>query len=220
MTTPQEAYLQRIMPHAERMAQQFGTHPFLIASQMAMENKWGQSILKDTFNHGNVMELRNDVDGVYALDNGNRRKFRKFASDDDFFNHLSGLYERKYSGIRGMTDPYQYGNYLHKQGYAENPNYGKDMVAMYNSVARRMPGYKWDGKATTPLPQWSQNGTMQMMQGGEEQYPQGHGVTPLASRQPPSPAAGGINSFGQLSGAYLQDYFLRQNKQNNELFQV
>ena len=143
-----------------------------------------------------------------------------YDSDDDFFNHLGGLYERKYSGIRGMTDPYQYGNYLHKQGYAENPNYGKDMVAMYNSVARRMPGYKWDGKATMPLPQGSQNGTMQMMQGGEEQYPQGHGGTPLASRQPPSPEAGGINPFGQQSGAYLQAYFLRQNKQNNELFQV
>ena len=246
MATPQEAYLQRIMPHAERIAQKFNTHPFLIAAQMAMENKWGQSILKDTYNHGNVMELRNNVDGVYAMDNGNRRKFRKFASDDDFFNHLGGLYERKYSGIRGMTDPYQYGHYLYKQGYAENPNYGRDMVAMYNSVARRMPGYKWNGKATMPLPQGSTNGTMQMMQGGVEQHPQGHGVTPLASwqhqpsttpeqrqqdffaQQPSVAAAGagsiatadGMNPFGQLSNAYLQDYFLRRSKQNNELFRI
>ena len=87
---------------------------------------------------------------------------------------------------------------------------------------------------------------MQMMQGGVEQHPQGHGVTPLASwqhqpsttpeqrqqdffaQQPSVAAAGagsiatadGMNPFGQSSNAYLQDYFLRRSKQNNELFRI
>lgn len=158
--SPQHAYINRILPHAERIGAMYNINPQIIIAQMAMENKWGQSILPNSFNHGNVNEFRKNVDGVWANDAGNRRKFRIFKNDNDFFDYLSGLYGRKYSGIKGMTDPYAVGHYLHKAGYAENKNYGKDLAAVYNSVVKHMPGYKWNGTPTTSVPVPTNNGSI------------------------------------------------------------
>lgn len=182
--TPQEAYVRQILPYAEQQAQRLGVHPAAIIGQMALETKWGQSILKGTNNHGNIMELRKGVNGVYANDNGNHRKFRIFANDQDFFNHFGGLMERKYKGVIGKLDPYQYGLALKRGGYAENPNYASDVAKMYNAVVKRLPqGYKWNGKATTPIPvqqTTTGNDTVQAMAGGGS-YPEPSYTKPLFS---------------------------------------
>lgn len=182
--TPQQAYIQRILPYAERSAQRLGVHPMAIIGQMALETNWGRNILKGTNNHGNIMEIRNGVNGVYANDNGNRRKFRIFANDGEFFDHFDGLMERKYKGIKGQMDPFQYGRALKAGGYAENPNYARDIATMYNAVAKRMPGYKWNGQATTQIPVPQGNSTMGSMAGGGENTTQA--PTPYSASNQPS----------------------------------
>lgn len=197
--TPQQAYIQRILPYAEREAQRLGVHPMSIIGQMALETNWGRNILKGTNNHGNIMEVRPGVNGVYANDNGNHRKFRIFADDNDFFNHFSGLMERRYKGVKGQLDPFKYGQALKAGGYAENPNYAQDLAKMYNAVAKRMPGYKWNGQATTqiPIPQSSPSATTVGAMGGtastQFQMPDGanQGSEPTILGQPVGGGVGG-----------------------------
>lgn len=165
MSNYKQAYLQRIMPYAEREAQRLGTHPAFIASQMALENNWGKSILPGTYNHGNVNEHRKNVAGVYANDAGNRRKFRIYANDSDFFDSYGGLLSRRYKGTMGAKDIYQFANALKAGGYAEDPRYVSSMANVYNQFTRLMPNYQWNGKATLPIPVQPTNGTMANMQG-------------------------------------------------------
>lgn len=151
----QQAFYRQHLPLAERAAQQLGTHPFNILGQMALESNWGKSIA-GAHNYGNIMETRKGVQGVWANDNGNRRQFRNFANDQDYYNHFVGLMGRKYKGVFGAQTPQQYAMALKAGGYAEDPNYVRSIGNMFNAV-NKVAGtlgspYQWNGQPTTAMP--------------------------------------------------------------------
>lgn len=157
----QQAFYRTHLPYAERAAQQLGTHPFNILGQMALESNWGQSIA-GAHNYGNIMETRKGVQGVWANDNGNRRQFRNFANDQDYYNHFVGLMGRRYKGVQGAMSPQAYATALKAGGYAEDPNYVQSIGKMYNAVnkvAGTLGGqYTWNGQPTTAIPVTAGNG--------------------------------------------------------------
>lgn len=153
----QKDFYYKFLPYAERAAIQMGPHvnPHWILGQLALETNWGKSVLPGTHNYGNIMEVRKNVAGVHANDNGNYRKFRKFASDQDFFDHYVGLMGRRYKGVANAQTAEQFGRALKAGGYAEDPKYVNSIVAMNNAVNRVSGGnYVWNGKVTTnePIP--------------------------------------------------------------------
>lgn len=157
----QQAFYRTHLPYAERAAQQLGTHPFNILGQMALESNWGQSTA-GAHNYGNIMETRKGVQGVWANDNGNRRQFRNFANDQDYYNHFVGLMGRRYKGVQGAMSPQAYATALKAGGYAEDPNYVQSIGKMYNAVnkvAGTLGGqYTWNGQPTTAIPVTAGNG--------------------------------------------------------------
>lgn len=151
----QQAFYRAQLPYAERAAKQLGTHPFNILGQMALESNWGNS-LAGAHNYGNILETRKGVQGVWANDNGNRRQFRNFANDQDYYDHFVGLINRRYKGVLGAATPQAYGAALKAGGYAEDPNYVNSINKMYNAV-HKVAGtlgqpYQWNGEVTTPVP--------------------------------------------------------------------
>ena len=209
----QQAFFRAQLPYAERAAQQLGTHPFNILGQMALESNWGQS-LAGAHNYGNIMETRKGVQGVWANDNGNRRQFRNFANDQDYYNHFVGLMGRRYKGVQGAMSPQAYATALKAGGYAEDPNYVQSIGKMYNAVnkvAGTLGGpYQWNGQPTTAVPVMAGNGggdnirarpdagpsTMNALQGAQQ--PQSN---PLVGQlQPDAPQQFYTNTMDSLGG--------------------
>lgn len=209
----QQAFFRAQLPYAERAAQQLGTHPFNILGQMALESNWGQS-LAGSHNYGNIMETRKGVQGVWANDNGNRRQFRNFANDQDYYNHFVGLMGRRYKGVQGAMSPQAYATALKAGGYAEDPNYVQSIGKMYNAVnkvAGTLGGpYQWNGQPTTAVPVMAGNGggdnirarpdagpsTMNALQGAPQ--PQSN---PLVGQlQPDAPQQFYTNTMDSLGG--------------------
>lgn len=209
----QQAFFRAQLPYAERAAQQLGTHPFNILGQMALESNWGQS-LAGAHNYGNIMETRKGVQGVWANDNGNRRQFRNFANDQDYYNHFVGLMGRRYKGVQGAMSPQAYATALKAGGYAEDPNYVQSIGKMYNAVnkvAGTLGGpYQWNGQPTTAVPVIAGNGggdnirarpdagpsTMNALQGAPQ--PQSN---PLVGQlQPDAPQQFYTNTMDSLGG--------------------
>lgn len=209
----QQAFFRAQLPYAERAAQQLGTHPFNILGQMALESNWGQS-LAGAHNYGNIMETRKGVQGVWANDNGNRRQFRNFANDQDYYNHFVGLMGRRYKGVQGAMSPQAYATALKAGGYAEDPNYVQSIGKMYNAVnkvAGTLGGpYQWNGQPTTAVPVMAGNGggdnirprpdagpsTMNALQGAPQ--PQSN---PLVGQlQPDAPQQFYTNTMDSLGG--------------------
>lgn len=182
----QQAFYRRHLPLAERAAQQLGVHPFSILGQMALESNWGNS-LAGAYNYGNILETRKGVDGVWANDNGNRRQFRNFASDQDYYDHFVGLMNRRYKGVLGATDPTAYAKALKAGGYAEDPNYVSSIGRMYNAVNKVAntlgQPYQWNGTPTTPVPM-TQQGARQGMTSPGMNALQGVQDTPTVLGQP------------------------------------
>lgn len=209
----QQAFFRAQLPYAERAAQQLGTHPFNILGQMALESNWGQS-LAGAHNYGNIMETRKGVQGVWANDNGNRRQFRNFANDQDYYNHFVGLMGRRYKGVQGAMSPQAYATALKAGGYAEDPNYVQSIGKMYNAVnkvAGTLGGpYQWNGQPTTAVPVMAGNGggdnirarpdagpsTMNALQGA----PQPQSNPFVGQLQPDAPQQFYTNTMDSLGG--------------------
>lgn len=213
----QQAFYRTHLPYAERAAQQLGTHPFNILGQMALESNWGQSIA-GAHNYGNIMETRKGAQGVWANDNGNRRQFRNFANDQDYYDHFVGLIGRKYKGVQGATSPQAYAAALKAGGYAEDPNYVQSIGKMYNAV-NKVAGtlgsqYTWNGQPTTAIPVTASNGggnlirvrpdagptTMNALQGAQQ--PQGNPF--VGQLQPEAPQQYYPNTMESLGGYQIR----------------
>lgn len=203
-TTLQErlAYRNRLLPYAEQLAAKYNVHPNWIIGQMALETNWGASVLPGTNNHGNVLEVRKNVPGVTASDAGNRRTFRKFANDQEFFNYYDNMLGGRYKGVTGAPDAYQFGQALLNKGYAENKNYARDVAAVSNAVNKLAGDYQWQGKPTTTAPTTMQalagQAIPQVQQAPVQQTP----VQQQYTHQPPAPQHGawGAEILGQLFG--------------------
>lgn len=135
-----QRFLHEMLPYANKVAGSLNVDPRLILARWAGETNWGQAVLPDSYNLGNVVEVRKGVKGIVARDNGNKRKFRKFDSFADYADYEEGLLRRRYKDALNTDDPMRHFEALKRGGYAEADNYsefmGKDM---YNSIVRRMP---------------------------------------------------------------------------------
>lgn len=164
MADYQTQFLADTRPYAVRVARALGTTPEIIQARWAAETGWGRRILPGTFNLGNITDFRKGADVHWAIDNGNRRPFRKFASFDDYATHEIGLLQRRYPKLQGVTDPMQHATILKQGGYAEAPGYAEHVGnAMYNSVLRRIGA----AQRLAPNADWARTAAPRQPTGGQ-----------------------------------------------------
>lgn len=201
----QQAFFRAQLPYAERAAKQLGTHPFNILGQMALESNWGNS-LAGSHNYGNILETRKGVEGVWANDNGNRRQFRNFANDQEYYDHFVGLMNRRYKGVLGAATPQAYAEALKAGGYAEDPNYVSSINKMFNAV-NKVAGtlgtpYQWNGEVTTQIPiqpTMTGNAKPPMQPGALDALTGGNQLRPPMAEQPI------YNTIDALEGYRIRD---------------
>lgn len=143
------------MPVAQRAAAQLGVDPSLLLAQWGLETGWGKSILPGTHNLGNITDPSGR--GVTALDAGNRRNFKIYKDYEDFADSYARLIQgKRYASAVGTgSDIHAYASALKAGGYAEDPNYVKNMIAAHRMVARTgvVPGVEpAPMPAATPAP--------------------------------------------------------------------
>lgn len=127
-------FIQTYSPVAQRAASQLGIDPNILLAQWALETGWGKSILPGTHNLGNITDPSGK--GVAAMDAGNLRNFKRYGSYEDFADQYAKLIQgKRYSSAVGMgSDIVGYATALKQGGYAEDPNYIRNMTSVYNTV--------------------------------------------------------------------------------------
>ncbi len=124
---PRLAFVKQYTPAAVIAAKKNGTDPAQVLGQWGLETGWGQHVVKDTNNLGNIKDFAGRADSVEATDNqtGTKDKYRKFSSPEEYANEYGDTINRKYPGVvgtAGKDDDFAAG--LVKGGYATDKDYG------------------------------------------------------------------------------------------------
>ena len=129
---------------------QLGIDPRILVAQAAHEGGWGKSAVGGTNIFGHIATPNwSSAGGKYSyastfeVVNGKEvpayRPFRMYDSLDEAFRaHAAILSASRYSGARGISDPYTWGYTIAKSGYATaNPEkYGKAVQGTYSTVVQ------------------------------------------------------------------------------------
>lgn len=146
MTTVAQQFTAKWRPIIEPIATKYGFNPDFILTQIAQESGWGQHTPTGSHNYAGITDPRRNSDGVVASDNGNSRKFRKFASDQAFAEYYVDMLSRLYPGTTKAKTIEEFSAALQdgKRKYAESPTYKKALSTVYNDhyATGSADGYK------------------------------------------------------------------------------
>lgn len=130
-------------PAAERAGKALDVDPGILLSQFGLETGWGKSIIPGTNNLGNIKDFSGG--GTEATDNmtGSRDRYRQYDSPEAFADDYASLIQRKYKDAVGVgSDAKKFAAALKAGGYAEDPDYEKKLVSIYEQnnpgVAQRI----------------------------------------------------------------------------------
>ncbi len=150
-TNRQQAFIDQLMPAAQRAAQRLGVPPEFLIAQAALETGWGQAMLRrsDGSPSHNLFNLKagNGWDGdtvrVRTTEYRNGRPqtewatFRAYpnleAAFDDYVRYLENS---RFAAVRGSVRAEQFARRLQENGYATDPRYGEKLVGVIRSVQR------------------------------------------------------------------------------------
>ena len=133
MTTLAQQFKAEWYPIITPVAQKYGLNPDYLLTQIAQESYWGTRIPNGSNNYAGIMDTRKSSVGVMSNDNGNRRKFRKFDSKEQFADHYASLLTRLYPGTKGANTVEEFASALQdgKYRYAEAPHYKDSLSKVY-----------------------------------------------------------------------------------------
>lgn len=147
-------FFEQASPIADRISQNIGVSPRVVAALMALETGHGKSVIPGTNNWGNIKDFSGK--GVSAKDNmtGTRDKYRAYGSGEEFADDFSNLMKRKYPDAVGVGDDARaFVDALRRGGYAEDPAHGQKIIKIADGLKGRFgggssSGTKWaDDKA-------------------------------------------------------------------------
>lgn len=131
---------------ADKVAGELDVPVDAVLAQWALETAWGEKIIPGTNNLGNIKDFTGK--GPKATDNmtGSVDSYRTYSDSDAFADgFVDFLKGPRYKKVPGSDTPQDYFNFLHKAGYAEDPDYVSKGVSISKTVRNAMS----DG---TPLP--------------------------------------------------------------------
>lgn len=134
MTTVAQQFTAKWRPIIEPIATKYGLNPDFVLTQIAQESGWGQHTPTGSNNYAGITDPRRKSDGIVASDNGNSRKFRKFANDQAFAEYYVDMLSRLYPGTTKAKTIEEFSAALQdgKRKYAESPTYKDALKTVYN----------------------------------------------------------------------------------------
>jgi flagellar protein FlgJ len=149
----QQAFVDRMRPHAEQASRTTGIPAHLIVGQAALESGWGKREIKmaDGSDSHNLFGIKagKDWNGKVAevttteYHNGVASKqverFRAYASYTEAFQDYARLLgdNPRYSGVLGVSDAKGFAQGLQQAGYATDPHYADKLMGVIGSVRAR-----------------------------------------------------------------------------------
>jgi flagellar protein FlgJ len=149
----QQAFVDRMRPHAERAGRTTGIPAHLIVGQAALESGWGKREIKmaDGSDSHNLFGIKagKDWNGKVAevttteYHNGVASKqverFRAYGSYTEAFQDYAKLLKDnpRYDGVLGVSDAKGFAQGLQQAGYATDPHYADKLVGVIGSVRAR-----------------------------------------------------------------------------------
>jgi flagellar protein FlgJ len=149
----QQAFVDKMRPHAERASRSTGIPAHLIVGQAALESGWGKREIKmaDGSDSHNLFGIKagRDWNGKVAevttteYHNGVASKqverFRAYTSYTEAFQDYAKFLNDnpRYSEVLGKADAKGFAQGLQQAGYATDPHYAEKLVGVIGSVRAR-----------------------------------------------------------------------------------
>lgn len=149
----QQAFVDKMRPHAERASRTTGIPAHLIMGQAALESGWGKREIKmaDGSDSHNLFGVKagKDWNGKVAevttteYHNGVASKevdrFRAYGSYTEAFQDYAKVLNDnpRYNGVLGNSDAKVFARGLQQAGYATDPHYAEKLVGVIGSVRAR-----------------------------------------------------------------------------------
>lgn len=150
--TPAE-FVERLLPYAERAANELGTDAELLLAQAALETGWGKYVLADQkgASSNNLFNIKAKAgwtgetvpvqaleyrDGVAVRE---QSQFKKYASLADSFDDFVALVKgssRYSSALDAAPDAEGFIRSLHEAGYATDPHYAQKVMSVYRDITQ------------------------------------------------------------------------------------
>jgi flagellar protein FlgJ len=149
----QQAFVDKLRPHAEAAGRITGVPAHLILGQAALESGWGRHEIRnaDGSNSHNLFGIKaaGDWNGKVAetttteFHNGVASKqverFRAYSSYTEAFRDYAALLHEnpRYADVLGQTDSKAFAQALQQSGYATDPHYADKLMSVIGSVSAR-----------------------------------------------------------------------------------
>lgn len=149
----QQAFVDKLRPHAEAASRITGVPAHLILGQAALESGWGRHEIRnaDGSNSHNLFGIKAAADwnGKVAetttteFHNGVASKqverFRAYSSYTEAFRDYAALLHEnpRYADVLGQTDSKSFAQALQQSGYATDPHYADKLMRVIGSVSAR-----------------------------------------------------------------------------------
>ncbi len=165
-----EAFIEKLYPVAEKVSRETGVSKELILAQAAQETGWGEHVLPGTHNIFNIKAGGGwagptKTFNVWEIENGKKlwkdQTFRVYGSDEEALSdRVKFLRENPRYAKAGLFDDGTRGDFareaaaLQKAGYATDPNYARQLAAVYVSpiMQRAIEHSRQKERSTTPMP--------------------------------------------------------------------
>ena len=145
-----EQFVETLMPIAEKVAAQYGMHPKAIVSQAAVETGWGKFVIHtgDGKSSHNLFGIKANkewsgeqaVVDTLEFNNGVAQKqksaFRAYSSLEEAvqdYGRFINSSPRYSNAVEQASNAKHYTKALQEAGYATDPEYADNIMAVYNS---------------------------------------------------------------------------------------
>lgn len=144
-------FVQKLWPHAQRVAKTLGVDPKVLIAQSALETGWGKYVTRhaDGRSSNNYFNIKADQrwqgetislatlefsDGIPVPE---KASFRSYSSVEDSFNDYAEFIQsssRYHQALRQASDLEKYTQELQDAGYATDPEYSSKIMNIINGT--------------------------------------------------------------------------------------
>lgn len=157
MFSSPRAFVEHLLPMAEKAAQALGVNPLVLVAQAALETGWGQHMVRgrDGTQSNNLFNIKADTrwqgdkvgtdtleyrDGIPMRERANFRGYSSLQESVQDFVHFLQNNGRYQQALSVAHDEHQFVHALQDAGYATDPNYSQKVLRVFEQLQRSSPG--------------------------------------------------------------------------------
>jgi len=137
-----DAFITMALPVARQVKTKWGVPIAVLIAQAAEESGWGRKVVNNAYfgikgrtsDGGSVSFPTHEVvNGKSVGELGTFRAYKSFADAADDYGRFLSTNPRTRYAFTFKNDPVRFAQAIANAGYATNPNYGKDLIAIIHS---------------------------------------------------------------------------------------